>query len=81
MKKPKRWSYSVYVKMTMPYDSYTWDKSDYIDLFYANKPLIDWQEQRIKELENILQDFLTTKEDPYTWISEMRSTIDDVLNE
>ena len=34
---------------------------------------------RFKELEDILRDLLTTKEDPRTWVEEMRGTISDVL--
>ena len=39
------------------------------------------QSKRIKELENTLRDFLTTKEDRSTWVEEMQGTIEAVLEE
>lgn len=38
-------------------------------------------ESENKEMREILQDFLTTKECRETWIEEMHATIDAVLNE
>lgn len=45
------------------------------------KRIITVQQGRIEELENILKDFLTTKEDHRTWVDEMHGTIDAVLSE
>ena len=39
------------------------------------------KDKRIKELENILKDFLTTKECHRTWVDEMHGTIAAVLEE
>lgn len=43
--------------------------------------LIFRKEKRITELENILKDFVTTKECRTTWIEEMHLTILDVLGD